>query len=79
MSHARSETCATCTAFPLERAAEGDGTATCKWFGRLYAWNEKFCVLYERDRPNLRTRGRWIEIILEKEKHARDQEAPPAG
>jgi hypothetical protein len=72
-------TCATCTAFPLKDAADGDGRAICQWFGKSREWNEMFCVIYERDRRDIRTRGKLIEQIIEKEKMNNVKQRPKAG
>ena len=67
MKSAKGYTCATCTAFPIEQAAEGGGRAPCALFaGRVPDWNDDFCVLYERDRQGIRQRARVIEILKEK-------------
>ena len=69
MKSASGYTCATCKFFPIEKAAESDGRAQCELFPRRRPdWDDGFCVVYERDRPNIRQRGRVIEILKEKTK-----------
>lgn len=65
------DTCASCREFPLEDSMAHGGRAECRPRERPAVWNDRACVLYERDK-NIRPR-KVLVMQLHNEQQPKDK------